>query len=592
MANATTAAMPRLERRLRAETTGDVMADAFSRGRYATDASIYQMMPLAVVVPRTTADVAATLAIAREEGLAVLPRGGGTSQCGQTVNNAIVIDTTRHLDRILAFDAAAATCAVEPGLVLDQLNRFLKPHGLWFPVDVSTSSRATLGGMAGNNSCGGRSIRYGIMRDNVLSIDALLADGSRARFGQVDGGCDGLPAGLADHLLALGRREADEIAVRFPKVQRRVGGYNIDALVPGVAPPNLAHLLVGSEGTLAVTTVLALKLHPIPRNKVMGIAHFPSFYQAMASTKDIVKLGPTAVELVDRTMLDLAGDIAMFRPVLDAVVRGRPDALLLVEFAEPDQEENLRRLKQLAELVGDLGFGWNEAPSRQGGVVDVIDPALQGQVTEVRKSGLNIMMSMRSEGKPVSFVEDCAVPLEDLADYTAGLTAIFEKHGTRGTWYAHASVGCLHVRPVLNVRLDKDVKAMRAIAEEAFAMVRAYKGSHSGEHGDGIARSEFHAEMFGARAALVDGLVDLLHGRRRIDADQGTGLFESGLRTLGSFRHLVIPLGLVCRWPRGDSQARRHDLAPSPDPSPARPGRSGATCCTTRTDVPTHRGPR
>src|SRR5262249_45171792 len=201
----------------------------------------------------------------------------------------------------------------------------------------------------------------------------------------------------------------------------------------------------------------------------------------------------------DRTMIGLGRDIAMFVPVIEAAVRGDPEALLLVEFAEEDQADNLQRLKQLSELMADLGFSWNNAQGKSGGVVEIIDPALQAAIADFRAAGLNVMMSMKEAGKPVSFVEDCAVPLPHLADYTARLNEVFARHGTSGTMYAHASEGCLHVRPVLNLKLEKDVKAMRAIAEEAFSMVREYKGSHSGEHGDGIVRSEFHASMFGAR---------------------------------------------------------------------------------------------
>ena len=282
-------------------------------------------------------------------------------------------------------------------------------------------------------------------------------------------------------------------------MQRRVGGYNLDALLPGRNDLNLAHILVGSEGTLAFSTRIELKLSPLLGRRAVGACHFGSFRAAMDATQHIVKLGPIAVELIDRTMIELARDIAMFRPTLEQFVRGEPDAILLVEFGEDDHAENLRRLQRLADLMGDLGFGWDKAGAKWGDVVNVLDPALQTAIADVRTSGLNIMMSMKEEGKPVSFVEDCAVPLEHLADYTTRLTDVFEKHGTRGTWYAHAAVGCLHVRPVLNLRLDKDVRAMRAIAEEAFAMVRDYKGSHSGEHGDGIVRSEFHEFMFGER---------------------------------------------------------------------------------------------
>jgi FAD/FMN-containing dehydrogenase/Fe-S oxidoreductase len=495
---------PGLERRLTSEVRGDIRFDRFTRGRYATDASHYQIMPLGVVAPRTMDDAARAIAIAREEGVSVLPRGGGTSQCGQTVNASLVIDCSKYLNRILEIDAENRRCVVEPGIVLDDLNRALKPHGLWFPVDISTASRATIGGMTGNNSCGARSLRYGNTRENVISVNAILADGSTASFGPASPNLSEFPpsspmASLASDLLALGAREADEIEKRFPKVQRRVGGYNIDAFLPGRNDLNLAHILIGSEGTLGFTTQVELKLAPLLGKRAVGACHFGRFYDAMDAAQHIVRLKPIGVELIDRTMIELAREIAIFRPTLEQFVRGTPDAILLVEFGEENHDENLRRLKQLGELMGDLGYTWTNSGAKQGGVVEVLDPALQAAITELRTSGLNIMMSMKDEGKPVSFVEDCAVPLEHLAEYTARLTAAFEKHGTRGTWYAHAGAGCLHVRPILNLRLDKDVKAMRAIAEEAFAMVRDYKGSHSGEHGDGIVRSEFHEFMFGPR---------------------------------------------------------------------------------------------
>jgi FAD/FMN-containing dehydrogenase/Fe-S oxidoreductase len=495
--------MPGLERRLKTQILGDVQFDSFTRGRYATDASHYQIMPIGVVAPRSTKEAEHALALAREEGVSVLPRGAGTSQSGQTVNSSLVIDCSKYLDHVLELDAAGRRCVVEPGIVLDELNRRLRPHGLWFPVDISTSSRATIGGMVGNNSCGSRSLRYGNTRENVLSIDAVLADGSAAHFGSVAPDLSDLPphsplAPLARTLLDLAAREAPEIAARFPRVQRRVGGYNLDALLPGRNEVNLAHILVGSEGTLAFSTRIELKLAPLIGRRAVGACHFGSFHRAMELAQHIVKLSPIAVELIDRTMLALAREIPLFEPTIAAVVRRDPEAILFVEFAESDQQENVRRLARLAELMGDLGFGWDKRGAKWGGVIEVLDPKLQSAITEMRTAGLNIMMSMKEAGKPVSFVEDCAVPLGHLAEYTAKLSDIFAKHGTRGTWYAHASVGCLHVRPVLNLRLEHDVKAMRAIAEEAFELVRAYKGSHSGEHGDGIVRSEFHEQMFGA----------------------------------------------------------------------------------------------
>lgn len=514
---------PGLERRLKAELTGEVMFDRFSRGRYSTDASHYQIMPIGVVAPRTIEDVNRAIEIAREEGVPITPRGGGTSQCGQTINTSLIVDCSQYLDNVIELDVTGRRCVVEPGIVLDELNRRLKPHGLWFPVDISTASRATIGGMVGNNSCGARSLRYGNTRENVISVDALLPDGRAFHFGPIAPDLSDVPEGLkplARDLMEIGEREAEMVKARFPQVQRRVGGYNLDALAPGRNDVNLAHVLVGSEGTLGFSTRIELKLSPLLGRRAVGACHFGSFQSAMEAAQHIVKLAPIAVELIDRTMLGLARDIAMFQPTINAVVHGDPEAILFVEFGEDDHRENFRRLLRLSELMGDLGYDWGNAGARWGGVIEVMDAALQTAINEVRAAGLNVMMSMKDAGKPVSFVEDCAVPLEHLADYTGKLTEVFERHGTRGTWYAHASVGCLHVRPILNLRLEKDVKAMRAIAEEAFAMVRDYKGSHSGEHGDGIVRSEFHTFMYGER--LVSAFEDV---KDRFDPH---GLFNPG----------------------------------------------------------------
>jgi hypothetical protein len=301
---------------------------------------------------------------------------------------------------------------------------------------------------------------------------------------------------LDTDMRALALREEVEIRARFPKVLRRVGGYNIDALLGDA--PNMGQLLIGSEGTLAITKSLDLKLSPTLTTKTLGVCHFPTFHAAMDAAQHIVKLNPVAVELVDHNMIRLGRGIPQFKPIVDRFVKGEPAALLLVEFAETNAE-NRRRLSALGDLMAELGFRWGDPGKREGGVVEAEDPSFQAEIWGVRTQGLNIMMSMRSEGKPVSFVEDCAVPLEHLADFTTKLTEVFRKHGTDGTWYAHASVGLLHVRPVLNLRQDMGLRQMRAIAEEAFDLVAAFKGSHSGEHGDGIVRSEFHERMYGVR---------------------------------------------------------------------------------------------
>jgi FAD/FMN-containing dehydrogenase/Fe-S oxidoreductase len=480
------------------EMRGDILFDSASRGRYSTDASIYQITPIGVVVPRDQADVLRVLDIARDQKVAVLSRGAGTSQCGQTVGQALIIDNSRWLCNVIDFDAQARTVTVEPGIVLDHLNAWLKPYGLWFPVDVSTSAQCTIGGMTGNNSCGSRSIEYGNMVHNVLGIDAVLADGTQAHFGSLKTPVQGTRLeGILETLKTIATRERGELAERVPKVLRRVAGYNIDLFDcqnpraytdDGFA--NLSHLLVGSEGTLAYSRQITLKLSPLPEHKTLGVVNFQSFYKAMETAQHIVKLKPTAVELVDRTMIHLAMENPSFRPVIEKALVGSPAAILLVEFAGQDQAELIKKLDELDTLMSDLGL--------PDCVVKMPEVKAQKALWDVRKAGLNIMMSMKGDGKPVSFVEDCAVPLEHLADYTSRLTEVFNRYGTEGTWYAHASVGTLHVRPILDMRRDGAAQ-MRAIAEETAALVREYKGALSGEHGDGLCRGEWVSWQYGPR---------------------------------------------------------------------------------------------
>ncbi|MCC8393844.1 FAD-binding protein [Paraburkholderia sp. MMS20-SJTR3] len=498
-----------LAQQLRKALRGDVLFDLASRGRYATDASIYQITPIGVVVPRDQDDLRSALEVARSEKVPLLARGAGTSQCGQTVGEALVIDTSKWLNNIVAFDADARTVTVEPGVVLDHLNAWLKPHGLWFPVDVSTAAQCTIGGMAGNNSCGSRSIEYGNMVHNVDAIDAILADGSEARFASLREPPQGerlkqIVAGVT----RIAQRERDEIVRQVPKVLRRVAGYNLDLFdcqnpraYTDDGSANLAHLLVGSEGTLAFSRQITLKLAPLPAHKTLGVVNFPTFRQAMALTRHIVELKPVAVELVDRTMIDLALSNPAFRPVIEKALVGKPQAILLLEFAGEDRDAQLVSLKRLTELMGELGL--------PDSVVEMPDASAQKALWEVRKAGLNIMMSMKGDGKPVSFIEDCAVPLEHLDEYTNRLTEVFHRHGTEGTWYAHASVGTLHVRPILDMRRDGAMK-MRAIAEEAAELVREYKGAYSGEHGDGLCRGEWVAWQYGPRLNEAFGEIKAL----------------------------------------------------------------------------------
>jgi FAD/FMN-containing dehydrogenase/Fe-S oxidoreductase len=534
-----------LATRLKKEIRGDVLFDAATRGRYSTDASIYQIEPIGVVIPQTEEDAIIAMQIALDAGAAVLPRGGGTSQCGQTVGAALVIDVSKYLRNVVDFNAESRTVVVQPGVVLDQLNAFLKPHGLWYPVDVSTSAQATIGGMAGNNSCGSRSIFYGNMVHNVRGVDAVLADGNEYHFGAAPSDLSQLegPQGYRDlvrQIRDLAVLNAEEIELRYPKLLRRVGGYNLD-IVSGHAF-NMAHLLVGSEGTLAYSKRVHLNLSTLPKHKTLGVCHFPTFYKSMEAPLHIVKLKPTAVELVDRTMIGLARSNPAFRPIVEKFIQGDPDAILLVEFAGDDRDEQHRKLKQLVELMGDLGF--------PGGVIEITDANLQRDVWEVRKAGLNIMMSMKGDGKPVSFIEDCAVPLEHLAEYTDRLTKVFEKHGTTGTWYAHASVGTLHVRPILNMRED-GAKQMRAIAEEAAEMVKQYKGSYSGEHGDGLVRSEWIAPFFGPKLTQAFGEIkDIFDPRNLLNPGKIVRPSKQDDRSLFRFKpgYKTIPIKTALDW--------------------------------------------
>ena len=485
----------KIAKEIQGQVKGKVLFDEFSRGRYSTDSSLYQIKPVGAVLPVDTNDVLQIMEYSQKHHIPLLARGGGSSQCGQTVGESIVLDYSKHQNKILEFNKEEKTVWVEPGIVLDQLNAYLKPYGLWYPVDVSTSSRATIGGMTGNNSCGSRSLYYGNMVNNVLAVEAILNDGTIHTFEDINKNYleitndQNRQYQIIKKFLDIKEKTKEEIDLHFPITQRRVGGYNIDLINPNGF--NTSNILVGSEGTLSLFKKIKLKLWEIPKQKVLGVCFFQKFNEAMALTKEMVKLKPTTVELLDKNLIDLAKAIPLYAGEINKYIKGDPEAVLMVEFIDDDLNLARQKLKDLESLVKT-----DNANNHFAAHENLQD---QKAIFEIRKAGLNILMSMKGDKKAVAFIEDCAVTLEHLDDYTSKLKEIFRKYNTSGMFYAHASVGTLHVRPVLNMKTEEDVKNMKSIAEEAFALVKQYKGSHSGEHGDGIVRSEFHEMMFGKK---------------------------------------------------------------------------------------------
>ena len=523
----------KIGKEISSKVDGKTLFDEFSRGRYSTDASVYQIKPLGVVLPKDTNDVLSLMEYSQKNSVPLLARGGGSSQCGQTVGESVVLDYSKHQNKILELNVEEKYVWVQPGVVLDHLNAYLKPHGLWFPVDVSTSSRATIGGMSANNSCGSRSLYYGNMVHNVLAIEAILDDGSIFNFDQINknylatkNNQDRLYK-IIDKFIDIRQQVGSEIDANWPTTQRRVGGYNIDLIDPEGF--NSSNLLVGSEGTLSLFNKIKLKLSEIPKNKILGVCYFDNFHQAMELSKEIVKLKPTCVELMDQNLLNLAKEIPMYAGGIKKYIKGNPEAVLMVEFIDTEKSVYEKKIKDLEYLV------LNQNKKNQFSYYS--DLSEQKEVFEIRKAGLNILMSMKGDRKPVAFIEDCAVSLEHLADYTARLKEIFKKYGTSGMFYAHASVGTLHVRPVLNMKSDKDIQNMRSISEEAFEMVKDYKGSHSGEHGDGIVRSEFHEMMFGKKITnAFEEIKDTFDSKNLLNPGKIVRPFKSNDRSLMRYK--------------------------------------------------------
>ncbi len=523
----------KIGKEISSKVNGKTLFDEFSRGRYSTDASVYQIKPLGVVLPKDTNDVLSLMEYSQKNSVPLLARGGGSSQCGQTVGESVVLDYSKHQNKILELNVEEKYVWVQPGVVLDHLNAYLRPHGLWFPVDVSTSSRATIGGMSANNSCGSRSLYYGNMVHNVLAIEAILDDGSIFNFDQINknylatkNNQDRLYK-IIDKFIDVRQQVGGEIDANWPTTQRRVGGYNIDLIDPEGF--NSSNLLVGSEGTLSLFNKIKLKLSEIPQNKILGVCYFDNFHQAMELSKEIVKLKPTCVELMDQNLLNLAKEIPIYAGGIKKYIKGNPEAVLMVEFIDTEKSVYEKKIKDLEYLVLNQ--------NKKNEFAYYSDLSEQKEVFEIRKAGLNILMSMKGDRKPVAFIEDCAVSLEHLADYTARLKEIFKKYGTSGMFYAHASVGTLHVRPVLNMKSDKDIQNMRSISEEAFEMVKDYKGSHSGEHGDGIVRSEFHEMMFGKKITnAFEEIKDSFDSKNLLNPGKIVRPFKSNDRSLMRYK--------------------------------------------------------
>ncbi|RPI82626.1 MAG: FAD-binding oxidoreductase, partial [Planctomycetaceae bacterium] len=510
-----TAFPPELAAALSARIAGDVRFDDMSRGLYSTDASIYQITPIGVVLPHSRDDVLAAIEIAARFEVPILPRGGGTSLSGQTVAAALVIDFTRYMNRVLEIDLERKLVRVEPGVVLDQLNAVLKPHGLQFGPDVATSSRASLGGMIGNNSAGSRSIRQGKVIDHVRELEVTLADGTRLRCGPTT--ADAVSALASSpgpvgeihrefpRIVAENRRE---ILAKYPRILRRVSGYNLDAFVPELynqmplAPVpreldrqwpdrsefNLARIFVGAEGTLGTVTEALLHAVPLPRHRGVILLEFRTIDAALEATPTIIECEPSAVELLDRNIIELSRQNLKYRKSLD-FVSGTPEALLIVEFSADSQvaiQDGLQLLEQ--KMKGRPGLDR---------FLPAATPQQCEQIWNCRKASAPLLLSIPGARKPIAFVEDTAVEPARLAAFTRRFRGILSKHRITGAYYGHASVGCLHIRPMIDTKSAADLAILRAVSDEVAQLVQEYGGAMTGEHGDGLARSYHNLKLFG-----------------------------------------------------------------------------------------------
>ncbi|MFP5355124.1 MAG: FAD-binding and (Fe-S)-binding domain-containing protein, partial [Gemmatimonadota bacterium] len=486
-----------LEAALRAALSSDVRFDAYSRHLYSTDASLYAIEPLGVVFPRDADEVAAVVEIAARFGVPVLTRGAGTSLAGQTVGRAVVLDFSRHMHTIVALDPEAQTARVQPGVVQDDLNRAAAPHRLLFAPDTSTANRATLGGMIGNNSCGMRSARYGMTIDHVASLDVTWSDGTRGRCGPVEAEvvrqrarAGSLEGRLYRELPALVARHEAAIRRDIPAFWRRSGGYRLERMLPDGGPFNLANLVVGSEGTLAVVTEATVRLVPQPKAVVAVAGHFESVAAAIDANDDARECGAAAIELVDRFILDLAR-ASPTHGALVSMLHGQPGAVLFVEFYADTPGEARAAAERLERQWRSHGHGYATLRAES--------PDERKRFQELRKAGNGMLQSAGEGGeRSIAFVEDTAVDPARLADYTARFAALLARRGLRAGFYGHASAGCLHIRPFMDLTRPGALNTLRSVAEEVLALVREFGGMNSSEHGDGLVRSEFNERFFGA----------------------------------------------------------------------------------------------
>ena len=481
---------------LRRDLDGEVRADRMSRLLYSTDASIYQVEPIAVVIPKTAEDVIAVLTAAARHGVPVLPRGGGTSLAGQTVNHAVVIDFSKYMRKVLEVNVEEQWVRTQPGIILDELNDQIQNTGLMFAPDPSTSNRGNVGGALGNNSCGAHSIVWGKTVDNTLGLSVVLANGDTATLGGSSGESldakrrlSGLEGDIFRRLDAIGQSNRDEVLQRYPKIQRRVSGYNLDELLDSNAL-DMARFVVGSEGTLVTITEATLKLVPRPRFKSLAVIHFNELIESMEATVAALQLGPTAVEHIGGMIVRQAqANLEYSR--MTGFIDGSPDSLLIVEFTGDSESEVESKVDGCAAHMAKRGLGYSTKK--------LLTPSEQAMVWNVRKAGLGLMMNVPGDSKPLPFVEDTAVPPESLPQFIERFDEIVKEHDTEAGYYGHASVGCLHIRPLIDLKRQDGVSKMASIANAVSDLVLEFGGSMSGEHGDGRARSVWNEKMFGSQ---------------------------------------------------------------------------------------------